>query len=499
MRPPNRFLIAVKDRPVVSLTTLVSILLVGVLFAFVQGQRTALDDLELTLDRSAISRKNLLQRELQNPLLVPEVLAATPMVRALLVRPSLAAASEQSAVLEETAINTGVEVLYVMDLNGDTLATSNWRASDSFVGKSYKFRPYFQQAIAGQTGRYVAKGVTSGKIGYYLARPVSVDGHIRGVVVAKNSLDALQSRVDDFWREDRELNLVSDLNGVLVAAPLSAFVFKSIAPMTQATRTAIEVSRQYGNEIGVLPMTQGKALSQSIRLVQFSAIPGQSFLQKSYFFPDLGMRLYLHLPASRYWQIVAQFTAMFSLLALVIFLVCVGLFQRWSYTSKLIETAIHDPLTGLHTRLYMGDWCAAAIRVHNRDPGAGFGLVVFDLDLFKQVNDKYGHLAGDDVLRRVGEIVRNALRGEDLAVRFGGEELALFVRCVDLTQTLALAERIRRGVERFQFHSQGGLIPVTLSGGVAYHTAGETLDALFARADQKLYEAKERGRNQIRA
>src|SRR5665647_1778795 len=108
------------------------------------------------------------------------------------------------------------------------------------------------------------------------------------------------------------------------------------------------------------------------------------------------MRLYLHLPASRYWEIVAEFTAMFSLLALVVFLVCVGLFQRWSYTANLIETAIHDPLTGLHTRLYMGDWCAAAIRVHNRNPKAGFGLVIFDLDLFKLVNDKHGHLAGDE-------------------------------------------------------------------------------------------------------
>jgi len=389
-------------------------------------------------------------------------------------------------------------VLYVMDLNGNTLAASNWRANDSFVGKNYKFRPYFQQALAGQTGRYIAKGVTSAKLGYYLARPVRVADQIRGVVVAKISFDALQTEVEEIWRQDHEFVLISDQNGVLISAPQKTFVFKTIEPMAETLRQAIEASHQYGTEVSAMPMTPGKVLTKSLRFVEFDAIPGQSFLQKTYVFRDLGMRLYLHLPASRYWEIVAEFTAMFSLVILVIILVCVGLFQRWIYATKLIETAIHDPLTGLHTRLYMVDWCAAAIRVHNRDPAAGFGLVVFDLDFFKQVNDKYGHLAGDEVLRRVSDILRNATRGQDLAVRFGGEELALFVRCIDSAAALTLAERIRRAVEEFQFSSNGVRIPVTISGGVAFHIAGEALDTLFARADQKLYQAKEGGRNQVR-
>jgi diguanylate cyclase (GGDEF)-like protein len=147
----------------------------------------------------------------------------------------------------------------------------------------------------------------------------------------------------------------------------------------------------------------------------------------------------------------------------------------------------------------MGDWCEAAIKAHNRDARVGFGLVVFDLDLFKQINDVHGHLAGDEVLQRVGEIIRNAIRGEDLAVRFGGEELAVFVRCAGQTDAVAFAERIRHSVEQSEFQSKTGKVPVTLSGGVAYHAVGETRDALFARADKKLYEAKELGRNRIRA
>ena len=482
-----------------ALLVLLAILLVGVALAFLQGQRTALEHVEEPFDRSRISRRNLLQRDVQNPLLVPEVLATTRMVRALLLRPDPATAREQNVMLEETARNTQVDVLYLMDLNGHCVAASNWRAADSFVGKNYKFRPYFKEALSGQTGRYVAKGVTSAKVGYYLARPVSVEGAIVGVVVAKISFNALQSRIEEFWRLDRELNLVADANGVVFVSPLATFMFKSTQPIAEATRKEIEASRQYGGELVPILMTPGRQLADQLRFVELADLPGQSFLQKSYFFPDLGLRLYLHLPASRYWQIVAEFTAMFSLLALVIFLICVALYQRSVYSAKLVEAAIRDPLTGLHTRLYMVEWCEAAVRSNNRDPRAGFGLVIFDLDLFKQVNDKYGHLAGDEVLRRVGQIISGTVRPGDLAVRFGGEELALFAHCRDLAEVAALAERIRLSVEQSEVQSRGERVPVTVSAGVAYHMADETLDILFARADDKLYKAKDAGRNCVRA
>ncbi len=474
------------------------LLLTAVAGAFVEGRRTALESMEALFDRSSISRRNLLQRDLQNPLLVPEVLATSRAVRALLAKPHAIAAREQSEALEETALNTQVDVLYVLDSNGTCLAASNWREQDSFVGHNYKFRPYFEQAIMGRVGRYTAVGIVSFKLGYFLAHPVTVDGTIRGVVVAKISFSALQSRIRELWLQDKELNLVSDENGVVVLSPLGAFEFKAMQAIPEAARKVIESSRQYGNEIVPLAMTAGTALTQQIRFVEFRDIPDRSFLQKSYSFPELGVRLYLHLPASQYWNIVTQFTAMFSLAALAIFLACVGLFQRMIYATKLVEAAIHDPLTGLHTRLYMDDWCEAAIRAHNRDPSAGFALVVLDLDLFKQVNDVHGHLAGDQVLRGVGEIVRMAIRGDDLAVRFGGEELAIFVHCADLAEGAALAERIRHSVEQTEFRSKVGKIPVSLSGGVAYHETTETLDMLFARADHKLYEAKELGRNRIR-
>ena len=266
------------------------LLLAGVAGAFLQGRRTALESMESLFDRRSVSRRNLLQRDLQNPLLVPQILAISKTVRSLLARPTAIAAREESELLEETANNTQMDdVIYVMNLDGDCLASSNWREGDSFVGKNYKFRPYFAQALAGQTGRYIAKGVTSAKVGYYLARPVMIEGKVGGVVVTKISFDTLQLRVEDFWRNEDELDLVTDQNGVVVLSPLPAFAFKSMQALPEATRKSIETSRQYGNEILPLAMTPGKVLGEQIRFVGFRDIPGQSFLQRSYSFPELDL------------------------------------------------------------------------------------------------------------------------------------------------------------------------------------------------------------------
>lgn len=508
MSKPSRFLLVIRKRPYVSALVLVLALCAGVTVSFLEAQRRAQERVEASLDRGSVSLRNLLQRDLESLLLVPEVLSTTQTVRNLLTSPSPQAAAAQSELLEETVRNARVDAIYLMDLKGDCLAASNWRASDSFVGKNYGFLPYFQQARAGQTGRYIAKGVTSARIGYYLARPVSVAGETRGVMVVKISLDAVQTRIDELWRGNKEFSILTDANGIVVLAPVSAFIFKTMRTLPEATRKAIEASRQYGADLLPMAQTMGASPTEQMRFVSFPEVPDQGFLQKAYEFPELGLRLYQQVEAPLYWRIVAELTAMFSLAVLSVFLLFIGLYQRSVYAAKLIEAAIHDQLTGLHTRLYMSDWCAGAIRAHQRDPHQGFGVVVFDLDFFTRVNDEHGYRVGDEVLRGVGKIIQSAIRGKDLAVRFGGEglavrfsgeELAVFVACADPAVVIALAERIRHRVEKFEFEGKASQISITVSGGVAFHQVKETIDDVFTRAGAKLHEAKELGRNRIRA
>ena len=123
-----------------------------------------------------------------------------------------------------------------------------------------------------------------------------------------------------------------------------------------------------------------------------------------------------------------------------------------------------------------------------------FGVLVLDLDRFKKYNDTWGHLAGNDALVRVAGVIRDAVRSVDFPARYGGEEFAVIVPQVDVAALAAVAERIRAGVEALPSPREGA--PVTISiGGATYPDDGTSTDALFQAADERLYQAKNAGRN----
>jgi diguanylate cyclase (GGDEF)-like protein len=120
-----------------------------------------------------------------------------------------------------------------------------------------------------------------------------------------------------------------------------------------------------------------------------------------------------------------------------------------------------------------------------------FGVLVLDLDRFKQYNDRFGHLAGNDALQRVARTIRESVRAVDFPARYGGEEFAVIVPQVDTPSLAAIAERVRAAVEALPEPK------ITISiGGAIYPADGVTPDELFHAADARLYEAKEGGRNQ---
>lgn len=164
----------------------------------------------------------------------------------------------------------------------------------------------------------------------------------------------------------------------------------------------------------------------------------------------------------------------------------------------LYETAIRDPLTGLYTRLYMKDAVAALLWAHDHDEIPAASLVIFDIDHFKAVNDTHGHKNGDRVLGQVAKAVLAQCRESDIPIRFGGEEFVVFMPS-ESREAFAMAERIRKEVEAAEADLGESKIRVTISGGVASHIKGETLDDFMNRTDRLLYAAKGNGRNQIMA
>jgi diguanylate cyclase len=132
--------------------------------------------------------------------------------------------------------------------------------------------------------------------------------------------------------------------------------------------------------------------------------------------------------------------------------------------------------------------------------GPGYCMVMMDIDHFKVFNDTYGHQVGDDVLRLVARTLGQCVRSGDMAARYGGEEFAILLPGATLPLAMKLADRLRATIEGMSLtrrKSGDKLGRVTLSGGVAEVVAGETPDALVARADAALYLAKSRGRNRI--
>ncbi len=169
--------------------------------------------------------------------------------------------------------------------------------------------------------------------------------------------------------------------------------------------------------------------------------------------------------------------------------------------ARLFQMATIDGLTGLYVRRYFDIRLQEEITRLKRSESR-LGLIVFDIDHFKNFNDTYGHQQGDVILADTAEIIRNAVRKDvDIPCRYGGEEFVVILPGTDQEGAIVLAERIRKRCEDNQYRSLGEKpMRVTISGGIATIDSKTVIDKeeFFKRADMKLYEAKQAGRNRIR-
>jgi len=124
-------------------------------------------------------------------------------------------------------------------------------------------------------------------------------------------------------------------------------------------------------------------------------------------------------------------------------------------------------------------------------------VLVVDIDHFKQINDKLGHLIGDRALKLVAKVLRKVLRASDFLARYGGEEFVVLLAESEAQGAMKTAEKLRRAVELAPFKYEGELVPIRVSVGVTQARSSDTSARLFHRADQALYRAKEGGRNQV--
>jgi two-component system, cell cycle response regulator len=165
------------------------------------------------------------------------------------------------------------------------------------------------------------------------------------------------------------------------------------------------------------------------------------------------------------------------------------------------EAAITDALTGLHNRRYMESHLGTLVEqaaVRSRP----LSILILDIDFFKSINDTHGHSAGDEVLKEFSRRLKKAVRGIDLACRYGGEEFVVVMPDTDIAMATVVAERVRRRIaaEPFPINQNTRTVQATISIGIAAMRSAEDMPStIIKRADQALYRAKREGRNRVAA
>ena len=183
----------------------------------------------------------------------------------------------------------------------------------------------------------------------------------------------------------------------------------------------------------------------------------------------------------------------YSIGSLIFILICLAIFViHTEVRNKLEMNIILDPLTKLYNRSYLFQELKSSVKSYARTK-LPFCIIFFDIDHFKEINDTFGHRVGDRVLKTFALLVNEALRDEDKAFRYGGEEFVILAKFTNAEDAYRLAERLRIKISEYDFDLD---CPVTISLGISEYKEDDTIDSIITRADEAMYKAKTLGRNQ---
>jgi len=169
----------------------------------------------------------------------------------------------------------------------------------------------------------------------------------------------------------------------------------------------------------------------------------------------------------------------------------------YDYINNLKQNAIYDPLTGAYNKRELLEYLNKYLKNFLRYKKDNFSIMMFDIDHFKKINDTYGHLAGDFILKEFVKIIKQNIRESDILGRYGGEEFILILPNTKVSGAMKLATRIKETVEEHDFEFNKTILKITVSIGITSASLNDSVESLIQRADDALYEAKQKGRNRI--
>jgi two-component system, NtrC family, C4-dicarboxylate transport sensor histidine kinase DctB len=463
---------------------------------------------------------------------LPDLVASHPLVVASLQhaasRNAAAHAHIADVFLEHLNTNARSAGIYVLDQKGLVIASSNWQDTLSFVGQNFSYRPYFQDAMRVGSGRFYGLGTTTRLPGYFLSHAVRAGERVIGVAVVKIDISKLDTR----WTKSAEHVLVTDENGVIFLSSHADWKYRPMQTLSQEVRNRVKQTRQYDTVLkDVLPIRATSKLGPNEQLIQLDETTADGreqrvdYLLKSSKMQGADWTINVLMPTEEVdtrarWRAFMTSGALAFTILLVMYIRQMRhrvtererarlaleqahqtLGEKHSELQKLSEelrlTAITDPLTGAYNRRYFFDTLQKLLSSARRHRLA-LSIVMIDVDHFKQINDRHGHPAGDKVLQTLTGICKETLRESDVFARIGGEEFAMALPNSDETAARQAAERLRCAIMEREIETDGGLLHITISAGVAQYQEPETaIDQTLKRADEALYEAKHGGRNRV--
>jgi diguanylate cyclase (GGDEF)-like protein len=175
--------------------------------------------------------------------------------------------------------------------------------------------------------------------------------------------------------------------------------------------------------------------------------------------------------------------------------------QELKYLNFILEEmekkSIIDGLTGTYNKKEIEESLKKYLLIYLRYKKNPFSVIIFDIDFFKKVNDTYGHLAGDYILKELSKLIKEVIRDSDILGRFGGEEFMIILPETKVVGAIKLAKRLRKACEEHTFIFDGQKINITISLGVTSVTKTDFVESLIERCDTALYDAKKNGRNRV--
>ena len=265
---------------------------------------------------------------------LPFAAAQHPDVISLLLEPSNAALQAKvNDYFSRLRTETGAAALYVIGVDGVTLAASNWNSPESFVGQSYRQRPYFEDALAGRTGLFYGLGLTTGTSGLFIAKPVMSQSQVIGIMVAKVSLEALEN----VWSKSTDPLVLLDRRGIVFLSSVPAWLYQSKEALSAADVTWLKTHSQYGasRQFALLPWQLEKT-NKTPEFVLHTTIKDhtRSFLATETYLPELGWTLIVTSDVEDVKQAKLEALMIASLLSVVLLL---GILYWRLHQRRLIE------------------------------------------------------------------------------------------------------------------------------------------------------------------